>query len=302
MNPKDYFYLIESTSPEIHQVPEKVAPTRLADYAIGIFSHYPTKSSLKKAIKKKSITVDGETVTTAQIINGGEKIECAPAKDSEKKTLQLKLEVVYEDEYLAIIEKPAGILVSGNTFKTIDNALVQNLQRSPLPNACRPRPVHRLDFPTTGLLLIGKTTAAITTLNQLFEFKEVQKTYLAITIGNMGENGSIDLPIDGKAAQSFYKKLASVKSERFDCLNLLSLHPTTGRRHQLRKHLAAIGNEILGEREYGKKEFLLKGKGLYLHAFSLVFNHPLTNKEIRIQSEIPKKFLKIIGEDFSIEG
>jgi 23S rRNA-/tRNA-specific pseudouridylate synthase len=85
LNPKDYFYLIESTSPEIHQVPEKVAPTRLADYAIGIFSHYPTKSSLKKAIKKKSITVDGETVTTAQIINGGEKLNVHLRKTLKKR-------------------------------------------------------------------------------------------------------------------------------------------------------------------------------------------------------------------------
>tara|TARA_B110000046_G_scaffold95890_1_gene103548 strand:+ start:536 stop:1231 length:696 start_codon:yes stop_codon:yes gene_type:complete len=216
--------------------------------------------------------------------------------------LILPLKVVFEDDYLAIIEKPAGILVSGNSFKTVDNALAQNLQLSALPDACRPRPVHRLDFPTTGLLLVGKTTSAIAALNQLFELKIIQKRYLAICIGEMEQHGFINEPVDGKPAQSNYKKLTSLKSERFNFLNLLLLQPVTGRRHQLRKHLAAIGHEILGEREYGKPEFLLKGKGLYLHAFSLEFTHPHSGNEIHIQSEIPERFEKIFGFNYSLEA
>ena len=123
---------------------------------------------------------------------------------------------------------------------------------------------------------------------------------MAISIGEMENHGSINEPIDGKFAQSNYHKLTAVKSERFDFLNLLLLQPITGRRHQLRKHLAAIGHEILGEREYGNQKFLLKGKGLYLHAFSLAFKHPITGSQLQIQSEIPERFQKIIGKNFII--
>ncbi|MFT6166407.1 MAG: 23S rRNA pseudouridine1911/1915/1917 synthase [Vicingaceae bacterium] len=284
---------------EIHQVPILIEPQRLSDYAVGIFSRAPTKSAIKKAIKKELIYVNGKLASTALFIKGNELIECfAETTGSAKKQFNFDLNVVFEDDYLAIIDKPAGILVSGNMFKTVDSALIQNLQRSSLADACRPRPVHRLDYPTTGLLLIGKTTAGITNLNGLFENKTIQKSYLAISIEEMEPKGQIQELIDGKPAETNYKVLSSVKSERFNYLNLLLLKPKTGRRHQLRKHLAAIGNEILGEREYGKPEFLLKGKGLYLHALSLEFIHPLTNQNFRFQSEIPKRFQKIIGVDF----
>ena len=284
---------------EIHQAPILTEPQRLSDYAVGVFPSAPTKSAIKKAIKKELIHVNGKPASTALFVKGNELIECfTETNGTTKKQFNFDLNVVFEDDYLAIIDKPAGILVSGNTFKTVDNALIQTLQRSSLADACRPRPVHRLDYPTTGLLLIGKTTAAITNLNELFENKTIQKGYLAISIGEMEPEGQIQELIDGKPAETNYKVLSSVKSERFNYLNLLLLQPKTGRRHQLRKHLAAIGNEILGEREHGKPEFLLKGKGLYLHALSLDFTHPLTNQKIHIQSEIPKRFQKIIGVDF----
>lgn len=288
---------------EIHQVPVLLKPQRLSDYAVGLFSRIPTKSAIKKAIKKELIHVNGEPASTALFIKGKELIECFPESNSTtKKQFNFDLNVLFEDDYLAIIDKPAGILVSGNKFKTVDNALIQNLQRSTLADACRPRPVHRLDYPTTGLLLVGKTTAAISSLNDLFEHKKIQKSYLAITVGEMEPNGQIHELIDGKPAETNYRVLSTVKSKRFNYLNLLLLHPTTGRRHQLRKHLASIGNEILGEREYGKPEFLLKGKGLYLHAFSLEFTHPLTNQNFRFQAEVPKRFQKIIGVDCVLEN
>ncbi len=260
-----------------------------------------SKSAIKKAIKKGLIKVDNLPTTTATFVKARQSITILQdIHNNNPKQFIFPLKVVFEDEYLAIIEKPPGILVSGNSFKTVDNALTQNLQRSALPDACRPRPVHRLDFPTTGLLLVGKTTTSIAALNHLFEEKKIEKKYLAISIGEMENHGSINEPIDGKFAQSNYHKLTAVKSERFDFLNLLLLQPITGRRHQLRKHLAAIGHEILGEREYGNPKFLLKGKGLYLHAFSLAFKHPITGSQLQIQSEIPERFQKIIGKNFII--
>ena len=131
--------------------------------------------------------------------------------------------------------------------------------------------------------------------------KTIQKTYLAITIGEMKPHGLIQEPIDEKSAETDFKVLSTVKSKRFNCLNLLLLQPKTGRRHQLRKHLAFIGNEILGEKEYGRTEFSLKGKGLYLHAFSLEFLHPQSGNHLHVQSEIPERFQKIF-EDFKLDA
>lgn len=279
---------------KIHIAPTQEKPIRIQEYAVGIFELFKTKSALKKALKKGLIKVNDRIVTTAKIIYGGETITLYQLEEiTNQKRLKLSLEILFEDDYLAIINKPAGILVSGNKFKTIANALPQNIKPSSQFDACQPQPVHRLDYPTTGLLLIGKTQTAIIKLNQLFKNKEIQKTYIAITISKMNISGSIDFPIDDKEALSKYTVLKTVASERFGFLNLVELEPRTGRRHQLRKHLSAIGNPILGDKSYGKENLILKGKGLYLHALSLDFNHPITNKKMQIKSDIPKRFLKI---------
>lgn len=201
--------------------------------------------------------------------------------------------MLFEDDHLAVIQKPAGLLVSGNTFKTITNALDRNLKKCERPDATKAQPVHRLDFETTGALLIGKTSSSIRDLNKLFEHKAIKKTYHAITIGKMPPHGSITIAIGDKPSVSNYKLVDSVSSQRFGILNLLELKPLTGRHHQLRKHLAHIGHPILGDKVYGKAPLILKGKGLYLHASTLEFTHPFTHKKICIQSELPKRFKKI---------
>lgn len=206
------------------------------------------------------------------------------------------LNVLFEDDYLAVVRKPAGILVSGNSFKTIAHALPQNLKPSSLIDTTLPQPVHRLDYATTGLLLIGKTSASIRALNVLFELKQVKKAYYAVTIGEMEGEGTITTEIEGKASRSHYNLLKSISSKRFGQLNLLELIPETGRRHQLRKHMASIGNPILGDKEYGFEGLILNGKGLYLHASSLDFVHPFTNKKINIEDELPDRFKKIFPE------
>ncbi len=202
---------------------------------------------------------------------------------------------MFEDDYLAAIHKPAGIEVSGNKFKTLANALPKNLEPSSLSDATIPQPVHRLDYATTGIVLVGKTASSIRALNKLFEEKKIVKTYYAITIGNMKPNGRIETAIDGKPAQSDYEVIKSVPSERFGFLNLVKLHPKTGRRHQLRKHLFSIDHPILGDKDYGLDGLVLKGKGIYLHALTLEFDHPFTKKPIHITDGLPEKFGKIFG-------
>lgn len=279
---------------ETHNVPEGVEPLRLQEYGVGIFTAIPTKSALKKALKKHYITVNGEVAGTATFINGGEIIKLdLPQETAPKKKLNFPLEVLFEDEHLALVHKPAGIVVSGNSFKTIANALPQNLKPSTLPDATTPQPVHRLDLATTGILLAGKTRAAIRALNKLFEDKEVEKIYYAVCIAEIESTGRITANIDGKRSYTEYSVLEKVESERFGRLNLVELQPQTGRRHQLRKHLAGIGNPILGDKEYGMDNLILKGKGLYLHAGSLEFKHPFTGGKLHIKDELPRKFKKI---------
>ncbi|WP_245658036.1 RluA family pseudouridine synthase [Roseivirga echinicomitans] len=275
------------------------SPIRLQEYGVGIFSLIPTKSALKKALKKRYITVNDMTATSATFINGGESIKLTMPKDLDQDNrLVYALEVLFEDEHLALIHKPAGILVSGNSFKTIANALNQNLKPSKLPDATIPQPVHRLDYATTGILLVGKTSSSIRALNKMFADKTVEKTYHTVTIGTMAnDSGTISLAIDDKESQSDYKVIESVSSVRFGQLNWVELKPKTGRRHQLRKHLASIGHPILGDKDYGIEGLLLNGKGLYLHAFSLRFIHPFTGETFLLNDKLPKKFKKIFIQD-----
>ena len=279
---------------ETHTAIQVEQPVRFQEYAVGIFNTIPTKSGIKKAIKKSLVFVDGAIATTGMYIKGGEKIELHQLDaESNFKRLDFHLDVLFEDDYLAVIYKPDGILVSGNKFVTIANALTQNLQKSSQIDAVKPQPIHRLDYATSGLLLIGKTSASIIMLSQLFETKKIQKTYHAICIGEMKPMGKINNPIDNKESETVFEVVETVPSKRFGFLNLVKLAPKTGRKHQLRIHVSEIGNQILGDKEYGNKELILKGNGLYLNASRLEFIHPFTKENIYITKEIPKKFRKI---------
>ncbi|MEM8970077.1 MAG: RluA family pseudouridine synthase, partial [Bacteroidota bacterium] len=181
-------------------------------------------------------------------------------------------------------------------FKTVANALAQNIKPSSLADATIPQPVHRLDYATTGVLLIGKTSGSIRVLNKMFEAKQIEKIYYAVAIGEMNSSGVITTKIDGKRAQSEYTVEETVLSERFDKLNLVQLTPQTGRRHQLRKHLSAIGNPVFGDKDYGTEGLILNGKGLYLHAYSLRFTHPFTSQATYVEDDFPQKFKKIFPQ------
>lgn len=281
---------------ESHIVPIQDIPIRLQEYAVGIFQTITTRSAVKKAIKKELILVNGKVGDTGLFIHGNEEIVLLE-ESTYHKPFHLDLEVLFEDDHLAVINKPAGVSVSGNSFATIDNALADHIKPSQQKDAVRPRPVHRLDYPTSGLLLIGKTSSSIQKLSQFFENKEIQKTYHAVTIGKMDLRGEISLSVDNKDAFTLFNVLDSQLSDRFESLNLVELSPKTGRKHQLRKHLSSLGNPILGDKEYGKEGLILKGKGLYLHASHLKFAHPFTKEYITVSSPLPKKFLKLFPKN-----
>ncbi|MDC8005009.1 RluA family pseudouridine synthase [Aureisphaera galaxeae] len=288
---------------ETHRVPELSEKQRLQDYAVGIFKRIISRKGTKKAIKAGRIFVNGIKGHTGDWIKGGEEICLYEAVVSKKPKLNIPLDVLFEDDYLAVVFKPAGVLVSGNKRFTLENALSFNLKKSSQLDALqRPEPIHRLDYPTTGALLIGKTASIVIQLNALFENRQIEKQYVAVTQGIMQKAGFIETEIDGKASKSEFQKLDMVNSERFKALNLVLLQPHTGRRHQLRKHLSGMGNPILGDSLYTEEALLLKGKGLYLHAYSLSFQHPITEKAIFCSARLPKKYLKIFPEAHTLLG
>ncbi|MBN1768547.1 MAG: RluA family pseudouridine synthase [Prolixibacteraceae bacterium] len=280
---------------EKHTVPPLNKAQRLSDYLPGIFTSISTRKGIKKAIKKGLVKIDGKTGNTGDWVKGGENIELYKEAGINKNLLvDIPIHVFYEDDDLAVVRKPAGIAVSGNKRRTLEHALPHNLHMSPKSDALPiPQAIHRLDYPTSGVLLVGKTTAAVIALNQLFEQHKIEKKYLAVCIGEMPQCGTIETPVDHKAAKTTYQVLETVKSERFGCLNLLEVKIETGRRHQIRKHLTENGNPILGDQTYGTEGKILKGKGLYLHAISLKFTHPTRNDEIEIKDDVPDKFKKI---------
>lgn len=281
---------------ETHEVPKQESPIRMSDYSGGIFRTISSRKGMKKAICKGLVKLNGKIAKTGDILKGGETIELYQFNEQNQKAqIDVPIEVIFEDEYMAIVYKPAGMVVSGNKKWTLENALSNNLKKSNKEDALpRPDPIHRLDYPTSGLVMIGKTFDAVIRLNKLFENREVQKLYLAVTIDKMTESeGNIQFPIDGKKCHSSFKILDRVESPRFGYLNLVQLSPHTGRKHQLRIHMAHIGNPILGDLQHGIEGKILKGKGLYLHAFSLSFVHPYSLEKMNISIPAPKKFKKL---------
>ncbi|WP_231374038.1 RluA family pseudouridine synthase [Aureivirga marina] len=282
-----------------HQVSENLQKSfRLCDLVPGTFPTIPSKKAMKNSLKKGLIQVNGKRGYSGSFINAGDVIDLFQdtAVKEKNTSIDLELEVLFEDDFLAIINKPAGVEVSGNKKWTIKNALVSNLKQSIEKDAVAPLPIHRLDYPTSGALLIGKTASTIVSLNSLFENRNVAKTYLAVTIGKMEKHGILTSQVDGKDSEATFKVLKSVESPRFEFLNLVKLTPKTGRKHQLRIQLAAIGNPILGDALYGKENLILKGKGLYLHALSLQFLHPKTSETIFEKAPFQKKFKKLFPE------
>ena len=275
-----------------HIVPEETPQIRLSDYARTAFPLLASRKGAQKAIKRGAISIDGTVGKTSDWIRPGQTLLFEEPFIPPPKIYRFPLEVIFEDTHLALINKPAGIEVSGNKFKTVSSALPFNLTPSTEPDFLSvPRPVHRIDYSTSGLLLVAKTTAALIHLSQQFESKTIQKRYRAIIMGSPQKNeGTIETPINNQTAQSEYRVLKTIPSLKSGTLSLVDLFPHTGRTHQLRIHLAHIGHPIVGDQKYGNPSHTLKGKGLFLSAVELHFTHPVTQQQKNINLSPPKKF------------
>jgi 23S rRNA pseudouridine1911/1915/1917 synthase len=283
---------------ETYIVPPLKKPIRLSDLRAGTFSLIVSRKAFTKLIKANLVHVNNNLSTTATPLLGGEIITVfRDQTPSNKPSVKIALDVIYEDEYLAIINKPPGVEVSGNKRYTIANALDKALKRSNQEDALlRPEPIHRLDYPTSGCLLIGKTSTSVMMLNRAFKEKKIDKVYYAITIGKQKASGTIKIPLEGKSCITHFEVIDTVASIKYEALNLVKLIPETGRKHQLRKHLAAIQNPIMGDNQYGTDGNKGMGNGLYLHAYSITFIHPATALTISEHIKLPKKFTRIFKQ------
>ena len=282
-----------------HLVPSSTHKQRISDYLVGVFDQLPSKSSVKKAIKASRVWLNGTEATTADWVEGGSEIVLKAAIiKTEQRPFLIDIKIYFEDDYIAVVHKPAGIAVSGNFFKTIERGLIHNLSRSTQVDALAfPLVAHRLDKATAGLLLVAKTQRARIELGKAFEAKAIQKGYLAIVQGMPPERGAITVDIEGKKACSFYQKIETVPSLRNQFLSLLSLQPITGRTHQLRIHLASIGHPIVGDSLYGQKGKVLLHKGLFLLAQKIQFSHPITGAALIFEIEHPHKYTALLQRE-----
>ncbi len=279
-----------------HEIPlafEPDAPMRIGTYLIGKFEALPSRKSIKRSIKLGAILLNDIPASTSSWVKKGDVIKLRNLFQKPKVIYQLSIEIIYEDEYLAIINKPAGIPVSGNTFRTVYNSLGHFLSIDYHQNFY-PQPAHRLDSATSGLLIIAKNANTRIQLGQLFENKAITKTYQAIVHGHTGKGGLINFPIDGKAASSKFECIAWHHTQNELKFSHIILQPLTGRTHQLRKHCLAMGHPILGDKSYQRQGWQLRRKGMLLCSTGLSFKHPETEKEMNFNIDPPAKFAKIM--------
>lgn len=221
---------------------------------------------------------------------------------------EIKLNIVYEDEHFAVINKPQGMVVhpasSYQKNDTLVNALLADLDKlSSINGVIRPGIVHRLDKDTSGLIVVAKTDEAHKSLASQIEKKTARRIYSGLCDGNFKEdNGTIDAPIarnkrdrkkmgidpDGRRAVTHYTVL-----ERFGKYTLVRFELETGRTHQIRVHSSHIHHPIVGDEVYGGSTALYKN-GQLLHARQLVLTHPITGERMNFEAELPDYFENVL--------
>lgn len=271
---------------------------RLSDYLLGKSTVYESRKGIKKAIERGLVKVNERDVTSGRFLKTGDKIEVYKTSlRKDRIRVDLDVSVLFEDEYLAIVNKPAGVAVSDNKARTLVKALPDILKpSSEIDSLAYPHPAHRLDYPTSGLLLVAKTQKMAQTLSDLFAKRKVSKEYLAICTGQFPETITINETLKEKEAITEGKLLKHISSDKYGGLSLVQLQPITGRRHQLRVHCANQGFPILGDKQYGESEASQKAKGLYLHAYKMTLTHPKTKEALSLVQMPPKKFYNFFDE------
>jgi 23S rRNA pseudouridine1911/1915/1917 synthase len=309
-------------------VPHGITPMRLDKYLASLTDLDLSRAFIQQMAGNDLITVDNKIVAKKFRLTGGEtiKLNIPPPQSPDLSPEDIPLDIIYDDEHLAVVNKPAGLVVHpapGNPSHTLVNALLHHFgQLSQDADELRPGIIHRLDKNTSGLLLVARNDSVARKLRQQLSERKITKVYHVVTCGHMPEDeGTIDLPI-GRSLKDRKKMIVTnIKSreaitnyrvlDRFRINDLIEINLVTGRTHQIRVHLTHMNRPVLGDPDYGGRQKWLKGIGLSerntgrallelidrqaLHAKELTFTHPITGKEISVTSDLPDDMAHLVA-------
>lgn len=261
------------------------------------------RADVQRAIAAGTVRVDGQSRPKSFRLHGGERLTIEIESDAPLAAEGPPVPVRFEDDHLAVVAKPAGLVthptVGQRTGTLVNRLLGMGVPLAPAGGTLRPGIVHRLDAGTSGLLVVAKTDEAYAALRRLFHDHAVERAYLALVRGSVGNDAfAVDAPLgrrasrivvdvtEGRGAETGFEV-----RERFDGATLLEAVPRTGRTHQIRVHLAAIGHPILGDRAYGGGGDDARALGLdrpFLHAGHLSFTHPITRQAVTLDEGLPE--------------
>ncbi len=290
----------------------QLAGTRL-DQALAKLAPEFSRSRLQSWIADDKVRLDGKACIARQKVWGGEsiEIEATPVIETPDLPEEIPLHVVFEDDSLIVIDKPAGLVVhpgSGNREGTLLNALLHHAPM--LSSIPRAGIVHRLDKETSGLMVVAKTLPAQTSLVRQLQDRSVKRLYVALVHGIIERDGTVDAPIgrhpahrtkmavarNGKSARTHYHVLKT-----FAACTLIECALESGRTHQIRVHMQHIGHPLAGDPVYGKKPLPSVNASLLstfrrqaLHARKLSFVHPESGKCVEFESNLPEDLERLL--------
>ncbi len=271
-----------------------------------------TRSRASALIEAGQVTVNGKTAPKSCRLTGGETVEIdlpdAP-EETELAAQDIPLDVVYEDEDVIVVNKPAGLVVHpapGHPDGTLVNALLYHCgdSLSGIGGEKRPGIVHRIDRDTSGLIIAAKNDAAHAFLSAQLSDHTLARTYECLVVGNLKQDsGTVDAPIGRHPSDR--KKMAVVSGgrnavthwevvARYSGVTHVRCRLETGRTHQIRVHMAYIGHPILGDTVYGAKKPVAGLTGQCLHAVGLRFIHPRTGEAVELHCSLPEEFTRML--------
>lgn len=284
--------------------------------------HDVTRSWLQKLIEAGNVSVEGrEKLAKNYKLRAGDRltVELPEPETLDVLPENIPLDIVYEDKYLLVVNKPSGMVVHpavGNHTGTLVNAVMFHCgdQLSSINGVVRPGIVHRIDKDTSGLLVIAKTDAAHRGLAEQFAVHSIKRAYRAVVYNNIKEDdGRVDAPIGRNPKDRLKMAVVSADKgrravtnyhviERSGKFTYVECRLETGRTHQIRVHMAYIGHPLLGDPLYGPRKGMSGVTGQVLHAKELGFVHPITGEYMEFDSELPSEFVKALKKaGFDIE-
>ena len=268
-----------------------------------------SRTKIAKAIKNEEVLVNNKPVSSSYKVKENDLISINITEEEiDIVPEEMDLDIVYEDKYLAVINKSSGVVVHpavGNYSHTLVNGLMYHFNTVSKVNTIRPGIVHRLDKDTSGLMIVAKDDKTHELLADMIKNRKVDRRYLALVWGIVShDRGRIEAPIgrdindrqkytvtdlNGKDSVTNFKVL-----ERLNGVTLIECKLETGRTHQIRVHMNYIGHPIVNDSVYGKRK-IINSFGQMLHSYSLRFTHPITKEELSFKQDPPQEFNDILN-------